>query len=512
MEAECEWYANVLVLMRVARSLSGNDRPRTPPTAPRTTRNTPSPGGTRSPPARPKYSSFLSESSNAYDDDDDDDEADAFGLDDDEDEFGLPSIASMRRKNKRLANVKGKDPGGGGGGGGIEAHGSGAGKRNSKAFGGTLNRNGTSHPASAASWAMDNGDMAEMRTQLPAYPSLKKSTEGQKILRPQYKEILRDPANSLHLISHPSLPMNATAKEAEAHSARTTRIHKFKRILQSSSVNLAELRDSAWSGLPSEVRAMTWQLLLGYLPTSSERRVAALERKRKEYLDGVRQAFERGERLADATASPSSPRTRGRGLDETVWHQISIDVPRTNPHLELYRYEATQRSLERILYVWAIRHPASGYVQGINDLVTPFWQVFLGQYITDPEVDSGMDPGQLPKAVLDAVEADSFWCLTKLLDGIQDNYIHAQPGIQRQVAQLRDLTARIDGTLAKHMEQEGVEFIQFSFRWMNCLLMREISVRNTIRMWDTYLVSSLPPSTHRTAPSPLPLLILYVSH
>lgn len=39
------------------------------------------------------------------------------------------------------------------------------------------------------------------------------------------------------------------------------------------------------------------------------------------------------------------------------------------------------QSLERILYVWAIRHPASGYVQGINDLVTPFYQVFLSSYI-----------------------------------------------------------------------------------------------------------------------------------
>lgn len=34
--------------------------------------------------------------------------------------------------------------------------------------------------------------------------------------------------------------------------------------------------------------------------------------------------------------------------------------------------------------------------------------------------------------------------------------------------------------------------MQFAFRWMNCLLMREITVRNTIRMWDTYLVR-LPP-------------------
>lgn len=399
-------------------------------------------------------------------------EDDAMGFDDDEDEFGLPSIASMRRRGKRLGGTKKNDPGG--------------------SF--PELRSGRNAASAPGGWAASNGDIAEERN-LPNYPTAKK-TEG-KILRPQYKEILRDPANALHLISHPPVPANATQKEIEAHSSRISRINKFKRILQSSTISLSELRDSAWSGLPQEVRAMSWQILLGYLPTSSERRVATLERKRKEYLDGVRQAFEKGTAASDASvvagvvgpaASPSTAKGKGRGLDEAIWHQISIDVPRTNPHLELYSYEATQRSLERILYVWAIRHPASGYVQGINDLVTPFWQVFLGQYITDPEIEFGMDPGQLPKQVLDAVEADSFWCLTKLLDGIQDNYIFAQPGIQRQVAALRDLTARIDDRLAKHLESENVEFIQFSFRWMNCLLMREISVKNTIRMWDTYLV------------------------
>lgn len=403
-------------------------------------------------------------------------------FEDDEDEFGLPSIASMRRKGRRKEPTKGKDPGG----------------ASSDSFG------------SAAWRAIDSGDIAEERG-IPNYPTAKKS-EG-KILRPQYQEILRDPANSLHLISHPSMPPTASAKEIEEHSARISRINKFKRILQASTISLSELRDSAWSGIPPEVRAMAWQVLLGYLPTSSERRVATLERKRKEYLEGVRQAFERGSTssagAAGATGSTSSSLTnrgRGRGLDEAIWHQISIDVPRTNPHLELYSYEATQRSLERILYVWAIRHPASGYVQGINDLVTPFWQVFLGAYISDPDIEFGMDPGQLPKQVLDAVEADSFWCLTKLLDGIQDNYISQQPGIQRQVADLRDLTTRIDDKLAKHLQNEGVEFIQFSFRWMNCLLMREISVKNTIRMWDTYLVS---PPSHSLHYSCHCLLIIY---
>lgn len=124
-------------------------------------------------------------------------------------------------------------------------------------------------------------------------------------------------------------------------------------------------------------------------------------------------------------------------------------------------------------------------MQGINDLVTPFYEVFLSAYINcDPEQ---FDPSYLPEHVLNAVEADSFWCLSRLLDGIQDNYISQQPGIHRSVRRMQDLVMRIDAPLAAHLQAEGVEFMQFAFRWMNCLLMREISVANTIRMWDTYL-------------------------
>ncbi|KAI9923699.1 hypothetical protein AWENTII_011233 [Aspergillus wentii] len=393
---------------------------------------------------------------------DDDDEEDIV-YDDDEDEFGLPSLSSMRKKqNKSIAALQPKavDPGGVGGNPSNLGFGLGSGR----------------HRANSSDIAEERGPTM--------YPAARKG-EG-KILRPQYKDILRDPANALNLINHAPPPTNASPKEMEMYSSRISRINKFKRLLQTSTVPLSELRNLAWSGAPDEVRAMTWQLLLGYLPTNSERRISTLERKRKEYLDGVRQAFERSA-TANAAKPPASTTGRGRGLDEAIWHQISIDVPRTSPHIPLYGYEATQRSLERILYVWAIRHPASGYVQGINDLATPFWQVFLGVYITDLNVEEGMDPGQLPRSVLDAVEADTFWCLTKLLDGIQDNYIYAQPGIHRQVRALRDLTMRIDSTLAKHLENEGVEFMQFSFRWMNCLLMREMSVQNTIRMWDTYM-------------------------
>lgn len=145
-------------------------------------------------------------------------------------------------------------------------------------------------------------------------------------------------------------------------------------------------------------------------------------------------------------------------------------------------------------------------MQGINDLVTPFFEVFLSAYIgqffflerikqltrkyttdTDPE---SFDISHLPESILSAIESDSFWCLTALLNGIQDNYISQQPGIQRLVKRMSELIKRIDAPLATHFEEQGVEFMQFAFRWMNCLLMREISVKCTIRMWDTYLVSS----------------------
>lgn len=284
-------------------------------------------------------------------------------------------------------------------------------------------------------------------------------------LKAQFDGIIRDPASTLYSI-HLNPSETKTKAEIEEINSRISRINRFKKVLQASSVDLAELKKLAWSGIPEELRPMSWQLLLGYLPTNAERRVTTLARKRKEYLDGVKQAF-------------------SNGLDQAMWHQISIDVPRTNPHIRLYGFDSTQKALERILYLWAIRHPASGYVQGINDLVTPFFQSFLSAYIDgDPE---DFNPDKLPKEVMDVIEADSFWCLTKLLDGIQDNYIHAQPGIQRQVAELRDLTSRIDANLVKHLQKENVEFMQFSFRWMNCLLMREVSVKNTIRMWDTYM-------------------------
>lgn len=55
------------------------------------------------------------------------------------------------------------------------------------------------------------------------------------------------------------------------------------------------------------------------------------------------------------------------------------------------------------------------------------------------------DVTNLSQDMLRSIEADSFWCMSKLLDGIQDNYTFAQPGIQKKVKALEELVSRIDG-------------------------------------------------------------------
>ncbi|KAK5602551.1 hypothetical protein CRENBAI_008990 [Crenichthys baileyi] len=268
-----------------------------------------------------------------------------------------------------------------------------------------------------------------------------------------------------------------------------SRLDKFKQLVAGPNTDLEELRKLSWSGIPRQVRPIAWKLLSGYLPANAERRESILQRKRQEYFGFIQQYYD----------------SRNDEHHQDTYRQIHIDIPRTNPLIPLFQQASVQEIFERILFIWAIRHPASGYVQGINDLVTPFFVVFVFEYIEE-EVEN-FDVSSLQEEALRNIEADSFWCMSKLLDGIQDNYTFAQPGIQRKVKALEELVSRIDESVHRHMQQYEVEYLQFAFRWMNNLLMRELPLRCTIRLWDTYQIAMarhLFPSLSVVVPSRYP--------
>lgn len=139
------------------------------------------------PPQEP-YSSFLARGGEGWHNghDEEEDDEDEIIYDDDEDEFGLPSITTMRRKKtKAVAHLQAQrdDPYGG------------TGAKPSK----------LSVALGPGRVRANSADIAEERG-APTYPTARKG-DG-KILRPQYKEILKgdrrsDPTESSPLMTDP---------------------------------------------------------------------------------------------------------------------------------------------------------------------------------------------------------------------------------------------------------------------------------------------------------------------
>ena len=176
------------------------------------------------------------------------------------------------------------------------------------------------------------------------------------------------------------------------------------------------------------------------------------------------------------------------------YKQILADVPRTMPEYPIFSITSIKEALIRILYIWSMRHPTSRYVQGINDLCAPFLLSFLGAH-------ADMNPKALLLAhtedlsIVDKdqwleVEADSYWSLCKVIDRIQNFYTDEQPGLLNMLAKLQLIVRRIDAPLFTHLEENQIDFIKFGFRWVNCFLMREFTLDQIIRMWDTYLAQT----------------------
>lgn len=83
-------------------------------------------------------------------------------------------------------------------------------------------------------------------------------------------------------------------------------------------------------------------------------------------------------------------------------------------------------------------------------------------------------------------EADTFWCLSKLIDDIQDNFTEMQPGVHKIINKMKALIQHKDPEVLEHLESLDINFMDFAYRWVTCYLTREFDIYQTIRLWDTY--------------------------
>ncbi|SOV81411.1 TBC domain protein, putative [Plasmodium sp. gorilla clade G3] len=253
------------------------------------------------------------------------------------------------------------------------------------------------------------------------------------------------------------------------------RMKKLCSILNSTIIDINELKNILWGGISDEVpfivRERCWKLALGYLPLNTDDTQKVLKKKRDEYENLKKQYYNKMKLSED---------------ELKILRQIKVDIPRTKSCYNIFINKKIQQLSEHVLFIYSVRHPACGYVQGINDLITPFLIVFIRPIILKKEINSD-DIDNMMDEDLKNVEADLYFCLSKLLEQIQDNYTFGQPGIQRAIIKVKEIVKRIDNSLFNHIYNNNIDFIQFSFRWVNCLLLREFPINISVRLLDTYI-------------------------
>jgi len=75
-----------------------------------------------------------------------------------------------------------------------------------------------------------------------------------------------------------------------------------------------------------------------------------------------------------------------------------------------------------------------------------------------------------------SAEADTYWCLSKLIDDIQDNYTEMQPGVHRIINKMKALIQSADPEILEHLQSLDINFMDFAYRWVSCYLTREFDI------------------------------------
>ncbi|XP_038884485.1 small G protein signaling modulator 1 isoform X6 [Benincasa hispida] len=149
-------------------------------------------------------------------------------------------------------------------------------------------------------------------------------------------------------------------------------------------------------------------------------------------------------------------------VSEWLWtlHRIVVDVVRTDSHLEFYEDTRNLARMSDILAVYAWVDPATGYCQGMSDLLSPF-------------------------VVLFEDNADAFWCFEMLLRRMRENFQMEGPTrVMKQLEALWKILELTDKEIFTHLSHVGAESLHFAFPMLLVLFRRELSFNEALCMWE----------------------------
>ena len=181
--------------------------------------------------------------------------------------------------------------------------------------------------------------------------------------------------------------------------------------------------------------------------------------------------------------------------DFYLWEEVEKDTKRTRSELDLFSQpttklltrclsrELTRKDpevhsdvLSRILYVYGKLNPGVRYVQGMNELLAPFYYCFIKD--DNPAFKGYAEP-------------DSFYCFSVLMGEMKENFVKSlddtDAGIKSRITELNNLLKKIDLPLWTHLDNENVHPQFYTLRWIMLMLTQEFELLDVLRLWDTLL-------------------------
>ncbi|KAG7092321.1 hypothetical protein E1B28_008682 [Marasmius oreades] len=192
---------------------------------------------------------------------------------------------------------------------------------------------------------------------------------------------------------------------------------------------------------------------------------------------------------------------------------IFQDVERTFPEIEFFRQPEVQDQLTNILFLYSTTHLATGYRQGMHELLAPVYFALdldstIGQCLEDP---AGGEICSKPWVAADAWVI--FECIMKSVStwyewreapekssnlpsplshhvnlNVQSGPVEIKPyvtPIVRACNRVQSVILKsVDPVLWKHIQSTGIEPQIYGIRWLRLLFTREFSLPDALKLWD----------------------------
>ena len=140
---------------------------------------------------------------------------------------------------------------------------------------------------------------------------------------------------------------------------------------------------------------------------------------------------------------------------------------------EIMKYETHSDVLERILYIYSKINKDVGYVQGMNEIISPIYYCY--------SLDKTCD--------LESIEADTYWSFSALMEDIKKYFINVNEkekgGICDKVILFELMVSKIHKELFIKFQNNNIRIFHFAFRWINLFFSQQFILPDLIRIWDS---------------------------